>query len=168
MRSSVAPLGRQRLVWARRWVSSPDRERCLEQRSAFPTELAVIRQRAQEVRMMPFEHVLAVVPVSDLERADAWYEALFGRPADNRPMPSLVEWQVTGAGWVQVTVDSDRAGSGLLNLAVDDLAATREELGRRGVDTAEIQPVSKGVELSATSDPDGNAITLIGNFRVTY
>jgi len=118
--------------------------------------------------MMTIEHVLAVVPVSDLERAAAWYEALFGRPADNRPMPSLVEWQVTGAGWVQVTVDTDRAGSGLLNLAVDDLAATREELATRGVDTAEIQPVNKGVELSATSDPDGNAITLIGNFRVRY
>ena len=110
--------------------------------------------------MMPIEHVLAVVPVSDIERADTWYEALFGRPADNRPMPALLEWQVIGAGWVQVTVDSDRAGSGLLNLAVDDLAATREELATRGVDTAEIQPVNKGVELSATSDPDGNAITL--------
>ena len=118
--------------------------------------------------MMPIEHVLAVVPVSDIERADTWYEALFGRPADNRPMPSLLEWQVTGAGWVQVTVDTDRAGSGLLNLAVDDLAATRGELATRGVDTAEIQPVSKGVELSATSDPDGNTITLIGKFRVQY
>jgi glyoxylase I family protein len=117
---------------------------------------------------MAIEHVLAVVPVSDLERADAWYEALFGRPPDNRPLPSLVEWQVTGAGWVQVTVDIDRAGSGLLNLAVDDLASTREDLATRGVDTAEIQPVNKGVELSATSDPDGNTITLIGNFRVTY
>jgi glyoxylase I family protein len=48
------------------------------------------------------------------------------------------------------------------------LAATREELATRGVDTAEIQPVNKGVELSATSDPDGNTITLIGNFRVHY
>ena len=117
---------------------------------------------------MSFEHVLAVVPVSDLERSDAWYEALFGRPADNRPMPSLVEWQVTPAGWVQVTVDADRAGSGLLNLAVDDLAAFREELATRGVDTDEIQEVSKGVELSAMSDPDGNTITLVGSFRVVY
>ena len=117
---------------------------------------------------MAIQHVLAVVPVSDLERADAWYEALFGRPADNQPMSSLLEWQVTGGGWVQVTVDTVRAGSGLLNLAVDDLAATREELATRGLDTAEIQPVNKGVELSPTSDPDGNAITLIGNFRVTY
>ncbi len=118
--------------------------------------------------MTSIEHLLAVVPVSDLERADAWYEALFGRSADNRPMPSLVEWQVTGAGWVQVTVDPERAGSGLLNLAEDDLATATGELATRGVDTGEIQPVSKGVELSATSDPDGNAITLIGNFRVNY
>ena len=83
-------------------------------------------------------------------------------------MPSLVEWQVTGAGWVQVTVDGDRAGSGLLNLAVDDLAAMREELSSRGVETGEIQTVTKGVELLATGDPDGNTITLIGNFRVEY
>jgi len=117
---------------------------------------------------MTIEQVLAVVPVSDLEAAAAWYEALFGRPADNRPMPSLVEWQVTSAGWVQVTVDAERAGSGLLNLAVDDLAATRSELAGRDVETAEIQTVTKGVELSATTDPDGNTVTLIGNFRVNY
>ena len=117
---------------------------------------------------MSIEQVLAVVPASDLERADAWYETLFGRPADNRPMPTLVEWQVTGGGWVQVTVDAGRAGFGLLNFAVDDLAATKEELAARGVSTGAIQPVNKGVELLATGDPDGNAITLIGNFRITY
>ena len=50
----------------------------------------------------------------------------------------------------------------------DELTATRKELATRGVDTAEIQPVNKGVELSATSDPDGHTITLIGSFRVTY
>jgi hypothetical protein len=35
---------------------------------------------------MPIEHVLAVVPVTDFEAANAWYESLFGRPADNLPM----------------------------------------------------------------------------------
>ena len=117
---------------------------------------------------MAIEHVLAVVPVADIERAGAWYESLFGRPADNRPMPTLVEWQVTGAGWVQVTVDPERAGSGLLNLAVDDLEATRAEIAGRGLSPAEVMPVSRGVELSALDDPDGNVITLIGGFRVRY
>jgi hypothetical protein len=39
---------------------------------------------------------------------------------------------------------------------VDDLAATRDQLATRGVDSDEIQPVNKGVELSAATDPDGN------------
>ncbi len=117
---------------------------------------------------MSIEHVLAVVPVADLDRADAWYEALFGRPADNRPMSTLVEWQVTDTGWVQVTVDAGRAGSAQLNLAVDDLTATKGEISGRGLSSGDTQPVSKGVELSSLSDPDGNVVTLIGSFRVRY
>lgn len=117
---------------------------------------------------MSIEHVLAVVPVVDIERADAWYQALFGRPADNRPMPTLVEWQVTSAGWVQVTVDAERAGAAQLNLAVDDLATTKDELAGRGLRTGETQSANKGVELCTLDDPDGNVVTLIGNFRVHY
>ncbi len=117
---------------------------------------------------MTIDHVLAVVSVSDIERAIPWYEALFGRSPDNRPMASLVEWQVLTGGWVQVTHDPDRAGLGLLNLAVDDLTAARDELVGRGLEPGEVQPVNKGVELSPLSDPDGNTITLIGNFRVNY
>lgn len=117
---------------------------------------------------MTINHVLAVVSVSDIERASRWYEALFGRAADNRPMASLVEWQVLPGGWVQVTRDPGRAGSGLLNLAVDDLPAARDVLADRGLEPGEVQPVNKGVELSPLSDPDGNTVTLIGNFRVNY
>ncbi|MGI8585371.1 MAG: VOC family protein [Thermoleophilaceae bacterium] len=117
---------------------------------------------------MAIEHVLAVVPVADLDRADAWYETLLGRPADNRPMSTLVEWQVTDTGWVQVTVDAGRAGSAQLNLAVHDLTAAKEELAGRGLPTGDTQPVNKGVELSSMSDPDGNVVTLIGSFRVNY
>jgi glyoxylase I family protein len=53
-----------------------------------------------------------------------------------------------------------------LNVAGDDLARIRDELAKRGVHIAEIQSASKGVQSSATTDPDGNAITLIGNFRI--
>jgi glyoxylase I family protein len=107
---------------------------------------------------MSIDHVLAVVPVADFEAAHAWYERLFGRPADNLPMEGLlVEWRVTDSGWVQVTRDAGRAGSALLNFAVDDL----DQPGA-------IEAVNKGVQLSAIRDPEGNAITFIGNFRVQY
>jgi glyoxylase I family protein len=71
---------------------------------------------------MAIEHVLAVVPVADFEASHAWYERFFGRPADNIPMEGqLVEWRLTESGWLQVTTDPERAGSALVNFAVDDL-----------------------------------------------
>jgi glyoxylase I family protein len=117
---------------------------------------------------MSIEHVLAVVPVSDIDKANSWYEALFGRKADNNPMPVLVEWQVVPGGWVQVFVDPERAGSGLLNLAVDDLAKHIAQVRDRGLTPGETDDVNKGVQLSTLEDPDGNLIRLIGNFRVQY
>ena len=117
---------------------------------------------------MAFEHVLAVVPVSDIDKSNAWYEALFGRPATNNPMPVLVEWQVTELGWVQVSIDAARSGTGLLNFAVDDLETHIAELEARGLTAGEIVEANKGVRLSAIEDPDGNVITLIGGFRVNY
>jgi predicted enzyme related to lactoylglutathione lyase len=118
---------------------------------------------------MSIEHVLAVVPVADFEAAHAWYERLFGAPADNLPMPGrLVEWWVTNTGWVQVTFDADRAGSGLLNFAVDDLDHHIADVSGRGLAPGAIETVNKGVQLSVITDPDGNRITFIGNFRVKY
>jgi catechol 2,3-dioxygenase-like lactoylglutathione lyase family enzyme len=117
---------------------------------------------------MAIEHVLAVVPVSDLQSSNRWYEALFGRRADNNPMGTLVEWQVVPGGWVQVFADAERAGTGLLNFAVDDLEAHSAELRQRGLDPGDVVDADKGVRLSALTDPDGNTIRLIGGFRVKY
>ena len=117
---------------------------------------------------MSIQHVLAVVPVSDLAAANAFYQKLFGRPADNNPMPVLVEWQVVPGAWVQVFVDEERAGSGLLNFAVDDLEAHVTEAAERGLRPGAIDGANKGVRLSTITDPDGNVIRLIGGFRVEY
>ena len=118
---------------------------------------------------MSIDHVLAVVPVADFEAAHAWYERFFGRPADNLPMEGhLVEWRVTDSGWVHVTFDAGRAGSALLNFAVDDLNQHIADLAGRGLVPGAIETVNKGVQLSAITDPDGNTITFIGNFRIKY
>jgi catechol 2,3-dioxygenase-like lactoylglutathione lyase family enzyme len=117
---------------------------------------------------MAIEHVLAVVPVSDIKRSEQWYAALFGRQADNNPMPSLVEWQVLPGAWVQVFSDSERAGQGLLNFAIDDLEAHLADIAGRGVHAEAILDASKGVRTCAVTDPDGNTINFIGGFRVDY
>jgi predicted enzyme related to lactoylglutathione lyase len=117
---------------------------------------------------MKVDHLLAVVPVTDLQKGNRFYEALFGRPADNNPMPTLVEWQVLPGGWVQVFTDADRAGAGLLNFAVEDLEDSTAELKQRGLNPGEIAEANKGVRLSTLTDPDGNTIRLVGGFRVNY
>jgi glyoxylase I family protein len=109
---------------------------------------------------MRVNHLLAVVPVSDIEAAARWYERFLGGAPTNQPMPSLVEWQTTSTGW--------RAGHTAMNFAVDDLEAAVNELIGRGLAPGEIQTANKGVQLSALTDPDGNTITLIGGFREIY
>ncbi|GAB3396994.1 VOC family protein [Humibacter soli] len=118
---------------------------------------------------MSVRHVLAVVPVTDFDVSREWYERLLSAPATNVPMPGiLAEWRVTPEGWVQVTVDDKRAGSGLLNFAVDDLSTHVSALRACGIDVDDTQKVNKGVQLAAVNDPDGNTITFIGDFREKY
>jgi glyoxylase I family protein len=117
---------------------------------------------------MAIDHVLSVVAVTDIATASQWYERLFGKAPTNRPMDPLAEWRVTDNGWVQVWVDAERAGKSALNLAVGDLHSHVAELAGRGIECGEIQTVNKGVQLASTTDPDGNAITLIGGFRIDY
>jgi glyoxylase I family protein len=117
---------------------------------------------------MSIDQVLAVVPVTDLNTAQPWYELLFGRSEDNHPMDTLVEWRITDTGWIQVFQDPERAGSTLLNFAVDDLDKQVAELVGRGLALGDIQSANKGVRLSTVIDPDGNRITFIGGFRNIY
>ena len=118
--------------------------------------------------MAHVDYVLAVVAVSDIEVGRSWYAKLFGREPDNNPMSNLIEWQVTNGAWVQVTEDPERAGNGMLNLAVSDIEEGARELREMGIDAAEIINANKGVRLCAITDPDNNKIHLVGNFRVKY
>jgi len=117
---------------------------------------------------MTIQHALAVLPVSDVVASRPWYTALFDRAEDNNPMDSLIEWQVLPGAWLQVFEDATRAGSGLFNIAVDDLDGHLAELRQRGLAPGEITDARKGVRLAALTDPDGNTITVIGGFRVRY
>jgi predicted enzyme related to lactoylglutathione lyase len=99
----------------------------------------------------------ATVSASDLGRAKAWYEKLFGRGPDLTPMVEVHEWYF-GEGGVQVVDDPGRAGRGMLTLIVDDLESTRGGLTQRGL---ALGPSSGGefARIAQIEDPDGNLVT---------
>lgn len=108
------------------------------------------------------QQVYAGLAVADVEAALGWYERLLGRPADARPMDGLAEWHFAGSGAIQLVEDADRAGGGLITLAVDDLERHVGELRERGLSPEAIDSETSDKVLFATvADPEGNAITLV-------
>ena len=107
---------------------------------------------------MSITSVMAVVTVADFDAGLDWYQRFFGRPADLRPMDGLAEWHLTETGVVQVVYDSDRGGSALLTLGVEDLNGIIAEFAARGLTVGE---VIEGViaRIASISDPEGNTIT---------
>ncbi len=70
---------------------------------------------------MKIDNAIASLAVKDLKAAAAWYEKLFGRPADSTPMPEVAEWKFKRGGWLQVYQLPERAGNGSCTLAVSDI-----------------------------------------------
>lgn len=108
---------------------------------------------------MTIDHLFAGIPVADLDRALAWYERLWGRPADLVPNGNEAAWQLGEASWVYVVGDADRAGNGLLTILVGDLERHVAELAERGLATEPIDTIPGVVSKAEIADPEGNRIT---------
>jgi predicted enzyme related to lactoylglutathione lyase len=106
---------------------------------------------------------LVPVPVTDVDRAKAFYVDQVGFVADHdqRVNDQLRFVQLTppgsacsiaiGEGITEATPGSFRR----LQLVVDDIEATRDELAARGLDIGDIEDLAWGRFLYFT-DPDGN------------
>jgi len=106
---------------------------------------------------MSIKNALASVAVKDLSSAVEWYELLFGRPADSRPMAEVAEWKFERGGWLQVYQLPERAGSGSFTPAVSNMEEQVAHLEKMGVDTSQRTSGEK-VETVMITDPDGNHI----------
>jgi predicted enzyme related to lactoylglutathione lyase len=106
---------------------------------------------------MTITNALASVAVNDLTRSMTWYQKLFGREADSRPMPEVAEWQFKGGGWLQVYQLKERAGAGSVTFAVSGLEDQIEQLRKIGIDSGKPM-VSERVKVVMIKDPDGNSI----------
>lgn len=56
----------------------------------------------------------------------------------------------------------------MANLAVDNLDHHVAQIRARGIKPGDVIAANKNVQLCTIPDPDGNQITLIGNFREKY
>lgn len=114
---------------------------------------------------------LVPVPVSDVDRAKAFYtdKVGFGVDVDVRPSGNVRIVQLTPPGSACSIVLSTGLPeiSGMapgsikgLHLVVADIGTTRRELLDRGVEVAPIHDVGGGVKYAQFADPDGNTMTL--------
>jgi predicted enzyme related to lactoylglutathione lyase len=113
---------------------------------------------------MDFRLELVVIPVSDVDRAKAFYTRAFGIEADHdhRVSDEVRFIQITPPG----SACSIALGDGLtdaepgsvkgLQVVVDDADAARAALAEGGVDASEVQELPWG-RFVFFADPDGNA-----------
>lgn len=114
---------------------------------------------------MPVERIFAHLSCSDLARAVAWYERLFGRAPDARPMDGLVEWHHRDHAGLQLFEDAASAGHGTMTLIVADIAGEHARLRDGGLATRDVE-AGDTVSLVRLSDPDGNLVVLAEPGRV--
>lgn len=106
---------------------------------------------------MSITNAIASLAVKDLSSAVQWYETLFGRPADSRPMAEVAEWKFERGGWLQVYENAERAGAGSCTLAVSNLDGQIADLEKKGIEAGRPM-VSDKAKVVMIKDPEGNSI----------
>ena len=113
---------------------------------------------------MDYKLELVAVPVSDVDRAKAFYteQAGFNADHDHAVNENLRFVQLTPPGSAcsiaigQGVIDAEPGSVKGLQLVVESADAARAELAGRGVDVSEVQDFPWG-RFVFFSDPDGNA-----------
>jgi len=108
---------------------------------------------------MSIEKVYAQLSCRDLERSVAWFERLFDRRPDARPMDGLAEWHHEDKAGLQVFENASSAGSGTLTLIVNDLRNEHSRLVDAGLEPSAIEPADT-TSLVQLRDPDRNLVVL--------
>lgn len=108
---------------------------------------------------MTIEKIYAQLSCSDLAQSISWFEHLFGRAPDARPMDGLAEWHHKDDAGFQLFEDISAAGKGTLTLIVRDLEGEHARLANCGLNPPEIEPADT-TSLVQLRDPDKNLVVL--------
>jgi hypothetical protein len=108
---------------------------------------------------MKLQKIYSALLTADLAAAESWYTKLLGRGPDYRPMKTMIQWDLSAHGGLQLVTDDNLAGNGALFLVVGDVAAERRRLKDVGISLGDdIQ--GDYSTLAQVRDSDGNLITL--------
>ena len=108
---------------------------------------------------MPLDKIYAQVSCSGLDVSIAWYEKLFGRAPDSRPMTGLAEWHHGDGAGLQLFQNEADAGHNTLTLIVTDLSDEHSRLAGSGLQPGELEAADT-VSLVRLRDPDQNLVVL--------
>ncbi len=107
---------------------------------------------------MAVTYTFAGLPAADYAASYDWYVRLFGRAADMFPHEREAVWRMTPNSSIYLVEDPERAGSGLVTLALDDLVAHERRLGERGIAYTE-RPSADAPRRLVIRDIEGNTLT---------
>ncbi len=105
-------------------------------------------------------HLIAGLPVSDLDASIDWYTRFFDRPADLR-VGDEVLWDIDEHATLFIEPNAEQAGAGRITLAVAGLDALLERLAAQGIEHEPIETYSNGVRHVSIPDPDGNRVAFV-------
>ncbi|MDO9412183.1 MAG: VOC family protein [Pseudolabrys sp.] len=108
---------------------------------------------------MKLQKIYCALLVSDLAAAESWYSKLLGRGPDYRPMKTLVQWDLSTGGGLQLFTEKEFAAHGALFIVVGDIATERRRLRDLGIALGDDNQGDYST-LAQLRDPDGNLITL--------
>ncbi|OLT09044.1 glyoxalase [Pseudonocardia sp. CNS-139] len=106
--------------------------------------------------------LFAGVAVSDLPRAVAWFDRLFGEVETFEPNDVERVWTLAEHRHVYVRLQPERAGRSEVTLFLGDLDGFVAAAGGRGVHPEERETYGNGVRKALYRDPDGNEVGVGG------
>jgi catechol 2,3-dioxygenase-like lactoylglutathione lyase family enzyme len=102
--------------------------------------------------------LFAGLPVSDYQRALAWYERLLGAGPAFFPNATEAVWELAGHRYLYIKERPEGVGHALHTLFVDDLGDRVGSISARGIEPASQETYGNGVRKVIYRDPDGNEI----------
>ena len=114
-------------------------------------------RRGRHSGMSAITHLIAGVPVSDLDAGLDWYTRFFGRPPDMRAGDEIL-WDVDEHATLFIEPNAAQAGAGRVTFVVSGLDGLLERLAAAGIAHEPVETYANGVRHAKLPDPDGNAL----------